>query len=130
MAQGRGIGEPTRNVPFSVVMVLLGVVGLVTKRHWGGPAGELIWAYWGNVTASFSVFFIVALVPHFRRLGRLAIVAIALLVVELFELTNGFGVMSNVYDPVDLIANVVGVSLAFLADTVLARARANRSSRH
>ena len=127
MARVRRIGEPYRNVPYSVVMVLIGVVGLVTKRHWGGSAGEIIWAYWGNVTASFSVFFIVGLIPQFRKVGGFLVAVIALIVVELFELTNGFGVMTNVYDPVDLIANVVGVGLDFLADFLLKRAMAKRS---
>jgi hypothetical protein len=35
-------------------------------------------------------------------------VGIALLVVELFEATNGFGVMTNVYDPADFVVNAVG----------------------
>ncbi len=39
--------------------------------------------------------------------------ALAVAVVELFEITNGFGVMSNVYDPIDLVANVMGVTLAW-----------------
>ena len=127
MTRVRGFGEPSWNVPYSVVMVLIGVVGLVTKRHWGGPAGDLVWAYWGNVTASFSVFFVVGLIPRFRKVGGILVAAIALIIVESFELTNGFGVMSNVYDPVDLIANVVGVGLAFLADFLLTRVMAKRS---
>jgi hypothetical protein len=124
---GRGAGAAKRNVAYPVVMVLIGVVGLVTKRHWAGGFGDLAWSYWGNITASFSVFFVVGLVPHFRKLGRLATVALALTVVELFELTDGFGIMSNVYDPVDLVANVVGVGIALAADVVLTKVRAGRS---
>jgi hypothetical protein len=45
----------------------------------------------------------------------------ALLIVEGFELTNGFGVMSNVYDPVDLLANAVGVGVALAIDVATAR---------
>ncbi len=120
-AEERGEAVARRNVAYQVAMVLLGVVGLVTKRHWAGVFGDLIWSYWGNITASFSVFFIVGLVPRFRKLGMIATAAIALLVVELFELTDGFGVMSNVYDTMDLIANVAGVGIALAADTVLTK---------
>lgn len=128
-ADERDAGVTGRNVAYPVVMVLLGVVGLVTKRHWAGESGGLVWSYWGNITASFSVFFVVGLVPRFRKLGKIAVAVIALIVVELFELTDGFGVMSNVYDTVDLGANVVGVGLAFLADTVVSRVRARVSGK-
>jgi len=30
-----------------------------------------------------------------------------------------FGVMTNVYDPVDFVANVVGVGLALMLDTLI-----------
>jgi hypothetical protein len=127
-AEERGVDMTARSVTFSVVMVLIGVIGLVTKRQWSGSAGEIIWAYQGNITASFSVFFIVGLVPRFRNMGGLAIAVIALAVVELFELTNGFGVMTNVYDPMDLVANVAGVGIALAADIAWARVRIKRSS--
>jgi hypothetical protein len=41
---------------------------------------------------------------------------LTLLAVELFEITNGFGVMANVYDPADLVANAAGVGLAVIVD--------------
>ena len=47
---------------------------------------------------------------------------LALAVVELFEATDGFKVMSNVYDPVDYTANAVGIALALLIDTVATKA--------
>lgn len=40
------------------------------------------------------------------------------MVVELFEVTNGFAVMHNTYDPVDLVANAAGVGLALAVDAV------------
>jgi hypothetical protein len=110
-------------------MVLVGVIGLVTKPRWGGAIGDLIWSYWGNVSVSFSVFFIVGLIPQFRKLGGFTIAIIALVIVELFELTNGFGVMSNVYDPMDMLANVVGVGIALSADIAWARIRAKHYGR-
>ena len=41
------------------------------------------------------------------------IAGIALLIVELFELTDGFGIMTNVYDPLDYLANALGIGLAY-----------------
>lgn len=127
-AEERSADGASRNVTYSVIMILIGVAGLVSKQRWSGGLGELIWAYGGNITASFSVFFIVGLVPRFRKLGGFAIAAMALVVVELFEVTNGFGVMSNVYDPMDLLANVVGVGIALAADIAWTRVRAKSSS--
>jgi len=46
---------------------------------------------------------------------------LTLLVVELFEITNGFGVMSNVYDPMDLLVNLLGVGLALGLDSLISR---------
>jgi hypothetical protein len=43
---------------------------------------------------------------------------LALAVVELFEALNGFGVMTNVYDQVDLAANAAGIALALALDSV------------
>ena len=104
-----------RNVSF----VLLGVAALVLKRHYSGPYVEIIHSYSGNVSASFAVYFVVRLLTSGWRYERLVTAGIALLVVELFEATNGFGVMTNVYDPVDFVANAVGVGLALVLDTLV-----------
>ena len=47
--------------------------------------------------------------------------AMALLVVEIYELADGFGIMANVYDPFDYLANALGVGLAYVVDAALAR---------
>ena len=104
-----------RNVSF----VLLGVAALVLKRHYSGPYVEIIHSYSGNVSASFAVYFVVRLLTSGWRYERLVTAGIALLVVELFEAPNGFGVMTNVYDPVDFVANAVGVGLALVLDTLV-----------
>jgi hypothetical protein len=44
---------------------------------------------------------------------------LALTVVELFEAFDGFGVMTNMYDPFDFFANALGVGLAVVVDTTL-----------
>jgi hypothetical protein len=42
--------------------------------------------------------------------------ALALVIVEAFERANGFGLMTNVYDPLDLLANLVGTIAAYTID--------------
>jgi len=101
-------------------MVLLGVAGLLIKGWLSGSAGELVHSYLGNLTVSFAVYFLVSLAAR-QALGRLTIALIALLAVETFELANGFGIMTNVYDPYDLLANALGVALAGCADLASAR---------
>jgi hypothetical protein len=103
----------------NVFFVLLGVAALVLKRHYSGPFVEIIHSYGGNVSVSFAVYFVIRILTSSWRYGRLVTACIALLVVELFEATNGFGVMTNVYDPVDFVANVVGVGLALVLDALV-----------
>jgi hypothetical protein len=102
----------TRNYVF----VLLGVIGLVLKRQYSGPYAETVLSYWGNLTATFAVYFIVRSISTFGGLSRIASASIALLIVELFEATNGFGVMTNVYDPFDFAANAMAIALAVAVD--------------
>lgn len=74
--------------------------------------------YGGNVAASFAVYFILTHLPLHLKFPRQVTAGIALAVVELFEATNGFRLMRNVYDRADYAANAVGVLLAFLVDIV------------
>jgi hypothetical protein len=59
-----------------------------------------------------------------QRLKEVLAAGCALTVVELFEAFDGFGTMSNTYDPIDFLANAVGIALAFLLDIKLRRKRA------
>ena len=104
-----------------LILVLVGVIGLLTKSWFRGAIGDLGHAYLGNVSASFAVYFLVSLAGA-SRLNRAAIAGIALATVAAFEMTNGFGVMTNVYDPWDYLADALGVALAYLADLASARA--------
>jgi len=115
---GRTVSDRSLTRICSVAFALLGVLGLVLKREYSGPFEEIVLAYGGNVAASFAVYFIVAPLFLAARFRRLLTTGLALLVVELFEVTDGFGVMSNVYDHIDLAANVVGVGLALGADAL------------
>jgi hypothetical protein len=102
----------------NVFFVLLGVAALVLKRYYSGPFVEIILSYGGNVSASFAAYFVVRILTSGWRYEMLITAGMALLVVELFEATNGFGVMTNVYDPVDFVANAVGVGLALGLDAL------------
>lgn len=111
-----------------LVFILLGVLVLVMKRHLAHLGGAIVRDYGGNVAASFAAFFVLKL-PAIPSGFGLAIAAVSsLLVTELFEATNGFGFMSNTYDPGDYLANALGVSLALGVEAItllVSRARAS-----
>ncbi len=113
----------TRNLLF----IFLGVAGLLAKPHYSGPGADLVYSYLGNFSVSFAVYFNARLIPWPPRREVVLSAGSALAVVEAFELTNGFGVMSNVYDPVDLLANAAGIGLAVAIDAATSR-RPRRSS--
>jgi hypothetical protein len=108
----------TRLKARNVLLVLLGVAALVMKRHYSGPFVDIVHSYGGNASASFAVYFVIRIVTLGWRYGGLLTASVALLVVGLFEATNGFGVMTNVYDPADFVANALGVGLALVVDTL------------
>jgi hypothetical protein len=114
----------TRNI----LMILAGVAGLLAKSWFAGSIGELGHSYLGNVAVSFAVYFWVSLAAG-ARLSRVAVSVIALIIVELFELADGFGIMANVYDPWDYLANALGMVLAIVVDVVSARVIAAGSGR-
>jgi len=94
---------------------------LVFKRQYMGPYGELFYRHGSNFAISFAVYFIAQLGLYPFPYPRLLSTVGALLAVELFELTNGFGIMSNVYDPWDYFANALGVGLALGIDLLVNR---------
>ncbi|MBP1605898.1 MAG: hypothetical protein H6Q08_1272 [Acidobacteria bacterium] len=108
MAHGAG-----RNTVFA----LLGGAGLMLKSAYHGPLEYLVHDYGGNVFASLALYF--AARPAASRYGRgqWTAAAATLLAVEAFEVTDGFGLMANVYDPLDLLANLAGVAAALAIDT-------------
>jgi hypothetical protein len=111
----------------NVLCVLLGAAALVLKSYYHGPLSQVLYSYGGNFAASFAVYFLAAIAASRLGRGRFVAAASALLVVEAFEVTNGFGVMSNVYDPVDLIANAAGVGVALAVDLASRRRVATHS---
>jgi hypothetical protein len=105
----------------NVILALLGVAVLVAAAHVSGPGGQLCHAYAGNTGVSFALYFATLLVTVRWAHPRLAAALLAVLVVTLFEVSDGFGVMANVYDPWDLAANAAGVALAIAADILTVR---------
>jgi hypothetical protein len=106
-----------------VVFALLGVAGLILKSRYGGPLSAAVHDHGGNFAASFAVFFVAIIGVSATGLGPRAAAVLAFLAVELFEATDGFGVMSNVYDPGDYVANAAGVLLAVVVDRAVRRPR-------
>ncbi len=104
---------------WSLFFVLLGAGILMLKRGYSGPLDEYVHAYAGNVSVSFALYFLFTNLQAPPKLRKFAAAAIALVAVESFEIFNGFGVMANTYDPIDLVANAVGVATALGLDCVL-----------
>jgi hypothetical protein len=97
------------------------VFGLLLKGRYSGPYVDLVRSYGGNVVVSSSVYFLLTRLPIRHRLKRLMTAGLGLATVELFEATDGFGVMSNTYDPVDFLANAAGIGVALLVDVLASR---------
>ena len=99
---------------------------LLFKRSYTGPCAEIFYRHGSNFSVSFAVYFIAQLGFYSLPYPRLLSAVGALLAVELFELTNGFGVMSNVYDPWDYLANALGIGLALGIDMLINRSLKKR----
>lgn len=118
----------TRNRIRNVIFIFMGVLGLLSKKYYDGPYQEFVNSYLGNVSVSFSIYFLISLNETIWKQNKVITALIALTVVELFEITNGFGIMSNVFDYYDLLANLIGVSIALTLDLSLQRFNPNISS--
>jgi len=81
----------TRNVIFA----LLGVTALLLKRSYAGALEQIVHAYAGNLSVSFTLYFAVLSAGRTYRHPRLLASAVTLAVVTAFEVTNGFGVMAK-----------------------------------
>jgi hypothetical protein len=110
------------------IFVLLGTAGLVLKSWFSGCLPDFVLNYAGNLCVSFAVYFIVRLASAKMRFNRVISAITALLIVELFEATNGFGVMSNTYDRLDFLANALGITLAVVVDISTERVLRNQIS--
>ena len=119
---------------------LLGFAELLLVFWYSGPFFNLVHSYGGNLTAPFAFYFIFGSiitlgisaapkVTHLRS-DRAVSALITLLIAELFEATDGFfGIMTNVYDPLDYLVNAVGVALAVAVDVFAAYVSNSRKRR-
>ena len=105
----------------NVALAVLGAAVLVLKSAYHGPFQDIVNAYAGNVAVSFALYFAAVNATARYRRPRLIAASLTLLAVEIFEATNGFGVMENVYDPTDFVANAAGIALAVIVDVTTSR---------
>jgi hypothetical protein len=112
----------------NVVLAVLGAIVLVLKPAYHGPLQDAVHAYAGNVAVSFALYFAVINATSRYARPRLVAAVLTLLAVEAFEATSGFGVMQNVYDPRDYLANAAGVAAAVIVDIATSRLLAKRSA--
>jgi len=105
----------------NVLFILLGVLVLLLKQSYNGSDQEIVKSYSGNLSISFAVYFIICFSSDHWKQNKLITAIISLTIVELFEITNGFGIMTNTYDAIDLFVNIIGVILALAVDQLLTR---------
>jgi hypothetical protein len=115
--EGTPYTQKNRYLASNLFFVLIGIAGLLMVFSYSGPFYILVHSYGGNITASFAFYFNIRLAVARQEWKRATSVLITILVTELFEATNGFfGIMTNVYDPLDYLANALGVALAVAID--------------
>lgn len=124
-ASGAGRAMTIRNI----VLALLGAAVLVLVPAYDGPFREVVGSYGGNVAVSFALYFAARNAADRFERPRLLAAAATLLAVELFEATDGFGIMANTFDPVDFVANAAGVGLAVVVDALTAPIVVRRGDR-
>lgn len=111
-----------------LLAVLVIAVGLASRRGWS-PFPAVLGNYPGNMLWAWLVFLCVAWLRPTMARGRLAAVALLIaFAVELLQLyqapwiqavratTPGYLVLGNGFDPLDLLAYVVGVGLGAWVD--------------
>jgi len=103
----------------NVLFILLGISVLLLKQIYNGPGLEIVKSYSGNLSISFAVYFLIYFSSDHWKQNKLITAIISLTIVELFEITNGFGIMKNVFDIFDLFVNLIGVILALVLDKLL-----------
>ncbi len=105
----------------NAILAILGALALVLKPAYRGPFAGVLFAYGGNFAVSFALYFAAVSAAWRYHPSRLVAACGTLLAVEAFEITDGFGVMTNVYDPIDLAANAAGIAFAIIVDVISSR---------
>jgi hypothetical protein len=109
---------PPTMIGRNVTLAVLGAIALVLKHSYAGVGELVVYAYAGNFFVSLALYFaVLGAVLRFRH-PRLLGAVVAFAAVTAFEVTNGFGVTANVYDPLDIAANAAGIGFAVLVDMV------------
>ena len=116
-----------RMVGRNVTFALIGAAALVLKHSYAGAGERFVNAYAGNFVVSFALYFALLGAVRRSRYPRLLAAVVVFAVVTIFEVTSGFGVMANVYDPFDIAANAAGIAFAVLVDLVSWRASTGSS---
>lgn len=111
-----------------LLWVFVGVTVLLLKQHYTGPLDGIVHAYAGNFFVSFALYFLFTNLEFPLISRRLLAAAVTFAVVQLFEAFDGFGVMSNTYDPIDFLANAGGIALGLWVDTKLTTRRTGKRS--
>ena len=76
-------------------------------------------SYAGNLSVSYAIYFLISIVADKWKKNKLITAGITFIIVTSFEVTNGFGIVENVYDTIYLFANLIGISLALGLDQLL-----------
>jgi len=109
---------PLRLIGRNVIFALLGASVLVLEHSYAGIGERFVHAYAGNFVVSFALYFALLGAVHRFRYPRPLAAVVVFVIVTAFEVTNGFGVMANVYDPLDIAADAAGIGFAVLVDMV------------
>ena len=105
----------------NIGLAVLGAAVLVFRDSYSGPFEQVIHSYAGNFAVSFALYFAAVSATYRRERPRLLAALAVLAGVTAFELTDGFRLMGNVYDPLDLLANSAGVGFAVVVDLLSGR---------
>ncbi|MBN1461531.1 MAG: hypothetical protein JXA57_18535 [Armatimonadetes bacterium] len=113
--------QPVTTKARNVALAFAGAAVLVLEGHYAGPLDQVVHAYAGNFAASFALYFAVVSATERHAHPRLAAAVVTLIAVTAFEVSDGFHLMANVYDAVDLFANAVGVGFGVGVDVLSVR---------
>jgi hypothetical protein len=104
-----------------LICIAISVAGLLFSRHYSGPAAEILHSHGANVTFSFGMYFILGLckLPLIERKSINA--AYALLGVSVQEGAQALNLYPGVFDPLDFLANAVGICAAWMIDVWMSK---------
>ena len=114
-----------REVRRRVFLILGAAAVMVFIPHYRGPGGEWVHSYGSNLVVSFAALVWVQLLCARLRPSRWLTFALALGIVNGFEIGQGLGWLDGVFDPLDLVINTGGVVLGLVIDRRVVGALSN-----